>query len=125
MLCSILMRCGIEQIGVIERQMEEWMEKHGYDSVAELKGSMSQKKLELFRPGNIRARSIHSRPHYFSPNHNWTLVCSGRSAVLWWRTSARLSKLSVPCSGKLLQWPIPSRYMASCSKCWGRRMGES
>jgi dihydroorotate dehydrogenase len=28
MLCSILMRCGIEQIRVIERQMEEWMEKH-------------------------------------------------------------------------------------------------
>jgi dihydroorotate dehydrogenase (fumarate) len=43
MLCSILLRCGIEQIRVIERQMEEWMEKHGYNSVAELKGSMSHK----------------------------------------------------------------------------------
>jgi dihydroorotate dehydrogenase (fumarate) len=43
MLCSILLRCGIEEIRVIERQMEEWMEKHRYDSVAELKGSMSQK----------------------------------------------------------------------------------
>jgi dihydroorotate dehydrogenase (fumarate) len=28
MLCSILLRCGIDQIRVIERQMEEWMEKH-------------------------------------------------------------------------------------------------
>jgi hypothetical protein len=43
MLCSILLRCGIEQIRVIERQMEEWMEKHGYNSVAELQGSMSHK----------------------------------------------------------------------------------
>jgi dihydroorotate dehydrogenase (fumarate) len=43
MLCSILLRCGIEEIRVIERQMEEWMEKHRYDSVAELKGNMSQK----------------------------------------------------------------------------------
>ncbi len=43
MLCSILLRCGIVQIHVIEREMEEWMEAHGYDSVEELKGSMSQK----------------------------------------------------------------------------------
>jgi dihydroorotate dehydrogenase (fumarate) len=43
MLCSILLRCGIDQIRVIEREMEEWMETHGYDSVEELKGSMSQK----------------------------------------------------------------------------------
>jgi dihydroorotate dehydrogenase (fumarate) len=50
MLCSILMRCGIEQIGVIERQMEEWMEKHGYDSVAELEGSMSQKNWNCSDP---------------------------------------------------------------------------
>ena len=50
MLCSILLRSGIEQIRVIERQMEEWMEKHGYDSVAELKGSMSQKNWNCSDP---------------------------------------------------------------------------
>lgn len=43
MLCSILLRCGIDQIRVIEHEMEEWMEAHEYDSVEELKGSMSQK----------------------------------------------------------------------------------
>jgi hypothetical protein len=42
MLCSILLRCGIDQIGVIEHEMEEWMEAHEYDSVEELKGGMSQ-----------------------------------------------------------------------------------
>jgi dihydroorotate dehydrogenase (fumarate) len=43
MLCSILLRRGIDQIRVIEREMEEWMEAHGYDSVDELKGRMNQK----------------------------------------------------------------------------------
>jgi dihydroorotate dehydrogenase (fumarate) len=52
MLCSILLRLGIDQIRVIEREMEEWMEAHEHDSVEELKGSMSQK--ELSRPGGVR-----------------------------------------------------------------------
>jgi dihydroorotate dehydrogenase (fumarate) len=42
MLCSILLRCGIDQIRVIEHEMVEWREAHEYDSVEELKGSMSQ-----------------------------------------------------------------------------------
>jgi dihydroorotate dehydrogenase (fumarate) len=50
MLCSILLHSGIDQIRVIERQMEEWMQKHGYDSVAELKGSMSQKNWNCSDP---------------------------------------------------------------------------
>ena len=43
MLCSVLLRCGIEHLTVIEREMREWMEAHEYDSVEQLKGSMSQK----------------------------------------------------------------------------------
>lgn len=50
MLCSVLLRSGIGQITVIEHQMEEWMEKHAYDSVAELKGSMSQKNWQCSDP---------------------------------------------------------------------------
>lgn len=42
MLCSILLRRGIEYLKVIEREMSEWMEEHEYDSVEQLKGSMSQ-----------------------------------------------------------------------------------
>jgi dihydroorotate dehydrogenase (fumarate) len=38
------LRAGIDHLSVIEREMEEWMEKHDYESVAQLKGSMSQKK---------------------------------------------------------------------------------
>ena len=43
MLCSVLLRRGIEHLKVIEREMREWMEEHEYESVEQLKGSMSQK----------------------------------------------------------------------------------
>lgn len=44
MLCSVLLKRGIDHLREIERGMREWMEKHEYDSVAQLKGCMSQQK---------------------------------------------------------------------------------
>jgi len=44
MLCSTLLRHGIKQIGVIEKEMVSWMEEHEYESVRQLQGSLSQKK---------------------------------------------------------------------------------
>ncbi|MBR8833409.1 MAG: dihydroorotate dehydrogenase-like protein [Stigonema ocellatum SAG 48.90 = DSM 106950] len=43
MLCSVLLRHGINHMRVIEKQISEWMEKHEYESVRLLQGSMSQK----------------------------------------------------------------------------------
>jgi dihydroorotate dehydrogenase (fumarate) len=43
MLCSTLIRHGIPQIAMIEREMTEWLEEHEYESIAQLKGSLSQK----------------------------------------------------------------------------------
>jgi dihydroorotate dehydrogenase (fumarate) len=43
MLCSSLIRHGVRQIGVIERDLVAWMEEHEYTSVKQLKGSLSQK----------------------------------------------------------------------------------
>lgn len=43
MLCSALIRHGVRQISVIERDLVAWMEEHEYTSVAQLKGSLSQK----------------------------------------------------------------------------------
>ncbi len=43
MLCSTLIRHGSRQIGVIERDLVAWMEEHEYESVSQLKGSLSQK----------------------------------------------------------------------------------
>ena len=43
MLCSVLLQRGIDHIRVIEREMQEWMEEHEYESVEQIKGIMSQK----------------------------------------------------------------------------------
>jgi dihydroorotate dehydrogenase (fumarate) len=43
MLCSTLLRHGTRQIGVIERDLVAWMEEHEYQSVTQLKGSLSQR----------------------------------------------------------------------------------
>jgi len=43
MLCSTLIRHGVRQINVIERELVNWLQEHEYESVRQLKGSMSQK----------------------------------------------------------------------------------
>lgn len=43
MLTSVLLRYGIDRVFVIEREMREWMERHEYESVEQMQGSMSQK----------------------------------------------------------------------------------
>jgi dihydroorotate dehydrogenase (fumarate) len=42
MLCSTLLRNGINHLRDIEEGLLEWMEKHEYESVQQMKGSMSQ-----------------------------------------------------------------------------------
>lgn len=43
MLCSALMRHGIPHLQRIEMEMTAWLEKHGYKSLGEIRGTMSQK----------------------------------------------------------------------------------
>lgn len=43
MLCSALMRHGIGHLRTVETEMVNWMEEHQYDSVQQLKGSLSHK----------------------------------------------------------------------------------
>ena len=35
LLCSVLLCSGIDHLAVVEREVEEWMEKHEYESVAQ------------------------------------------------------------------------------------------
>ena len=42
MVCSALLRNGISHLCSLETGLHGWMEKHGYKSVAELKGKLSQ-----------------------------------------------------------------------------------
>lgn len=43
MLCSALMRYGIEHIQKIEMETAAWLQDHGFGSLSEIKGRMSQK----------------------------------------------------------------------------------
>jgi dihydroorotate dehydrogenase (fumarate) len=42
MLCSTLIRNGINHLRSIEQGVRQWMEAHEYESVQQMKGSMSQ-----------------------------------------------------------------------------------
>jgi dihydroorotate dehydrogenase (fumarate) len=44
MLCSTIIRHGIPQIAIIERDLTAWLTEHEYESVSQLKGSLSQQK---------------------------------------------------------------------------------
>jgi len=64
MLCSVLYERGLPQIGLIERAMLEWMDKHEYVSVAQMRGSLSQ----LHCPDP----SAYERALYVQAVHNYT-----------------------------------------------------
>ena len=42
MLCSVLLKHGVEHVASIEEDLRNWMEEHEYESVQQLRGSMSQ-----------------------------------------------------------------------------------
>jgi dihydroorotate dehydrogenase (fumarate) len=44
MLCSTIIRHGIPQIAIIERDLVAWLTEHEYESVNQLRGSLSQEK---------------------------------------------------------------------------------
>ncbi len=43
MLCSTVIRHGFPQIAAIESDLKNWLEEHDYESVTQIKGSLSQK----------------------------------------------------------------------------------
>lgn len=42
MLCSALLKHGIEHLAVVEKELRQWMDEHEYESVKQMQGSMSQ-----------------------------------------------------------------------------------
>lgn len=42
MLCSVLLKYGIDRIALIEQEMRQWMEEHEYESVRQMRGCLSQ-----------------------------------------------------------------------------------
>ena len=66
MLCSVLLRRGIDHINVLEKEMVQWLDDHEYESVEQLKGSMSQEHCPdpaaFERAQYMRALSSYPRP---------------------------------------------------------------
>jgi len=42
MLCSVLLRNGTSYLSIIEQGLRRWMEEREYESVEQMRGSMSQ-----------------------------------------------------------------------------------
>jgi dihydroorotate dehydrogenase (fumarate) len=69
MLCSVLIRHGVRQISTIERDLVAWLEENEYESVSQLKGSLSQKKCPA--PGEFeRAQYMRAISSYPVPTVN-------------------------------------------------------
>jgi dihydroorotate dehydrogenase (fumarate) len=45
MLCATLLKNGIGKVSEIEKDMAEWLEKKGYESIEQIKGMMSHKSI--------------------------------------------------------------------------------
>ena len=56
MLCSVLLRHGIEDIRVLERELGEWLERNRHESIEAVKGLVSHK--------NCSNPSAFERAHY-------------------------------------------------------------
>jgi dihydroorotate dehydrogenase (fumarate) len=66
MLCSALLRHGISHLKTIEKDLVAWMNLHEYESVQQLKGSLSQKHCAA--PSEFeRAQYMRAISHYHSP----------------------------------------------------------
>jgi dihydroorotate dehydrogenase (fumarate) len=72
MMASALLRDGIDRIRVVQGEMQRWMEKNEYDSVAQMKGSVSQVNCEnpseFERTQYMQALTSYLPPHY-KPQH--------------------------------------------------------
>jgi dihydroorotate dehydrogenase (fumarate) len=68
MMCSALLRNGINHLRVVEERVAYWMEKHEYESVRQMQGSMSQ--LRCPDPGAFERaqymRAVKSLEHVFA-----------------------------------------------------------
>jgi dihydroorotate dehydrogenase (fumarate) len=65
MLCSVLLRHGVNHIRLIEEGLRQWMEEREYESVGQMRGSMSQIHCE--NPGEFERAQYIRALHSFKP----------------------------------------------------------
>jgi dihydroorotate dehydrogenase (fumarate) len=69
-LASELLRNGIGRVGEILGEMQEWMETHEYESIKQMRGSMSMK--------NVKEPAAFERANYMKVLHSWKPDPTGR-----------------------------------------------
>jgi len=67
---SELLRNGISRVADILREMAEWMEEHEYESITQMRGSMSMK--------NVKEPAAFERANYMKVLHSWKPDPTGR-----------------------------------------------
>ena len=65
MLCSVLLRHGVNHIRLIEEGLRQWMEEREYESVVQMRGSMSQ--IHCANPGEFERAQYIRALHSFKP----------------------------------------------------------
>jgi dihydroorotate dehydrogenase (fumarate) len=77
MLCSTLLRNGISHLRYVEQGLREWMDKHEYESVEQMKGSMSQLRCpdpSAFERAQYM-RAVKSVQHVMvTSRHSWRML---------------------------------------------------
>ena len=69
MMCSSLLMHGPGHITSVLRALDEWMINHEYVSIAQMKGSMSQKSVA--DPSSFERANYMKALNQFKPNFNW------------------------------------------------------
>jgi len=62
-VCSSLLKNGIEHLGTILQRMQAWMEENEYESVEQMRGSLSQQ--------HITEAAAYERAHYVKVLQSW------------------------------------------------------
>jgi dihydroorotate dehydrogenase (fumarate) len=69
-LCSVLLQHGSERLSTILSDLEQWLVEHEYESISQLKGSVSQQHA-IDPSAYERANYIHLLDSYSSPEGVW------------------------------------------------------
>ena len=69
MMASELLRNGVQRIGLVVQEVERWLEEHEYESVAQARGSMSQK--------NVAEPAAFERANYMKVLQSWKFDPTG------------------------------------------------
>jgi dihydroorotate dehydrogenase (fumarate) len=74
MMCSVLLREGPQHVRFVERQLEQWIADHEYESVKQMQGSMSQ--LRSADPSAFERaqymRAVKGTQYLRSDNRRWS-----------------------------------------------------